>query len=169
MSRAEYKPNELIIDRAVAIWKKILSNPMYKNTSPGDSDLSSAFAGMMVDMLPKNNTPDILDLFGVHLKNCLMNKGEYGYVNYLRVDYDPDQYLSGAAKEAGLKMNFPWKTSMFLKNDYVSISYGYGAPRMNHCPLENDKWLVTSLSGDDMKKVIEKANGGDNLGLLIEE
>lgn len=48
----------------------------------------------------------------------------------LRCDYGPDIKLGLAAEKAGIDcVKFPWKTSMYIDNDEISVSDGYGAGR----------------------------------------
>lgn len=155
-----YKPEEKIVDRAVELWKRMLKNPKFDN---GDSSPTGFFAGAMAKMIPNNATDEVLQAFGEHLKNALMNidpeyKSEY-YHSYLSVDYGPDKVLHTAAEKAGLKMEFPWKTTMHLWTDHVSVSAGYGAESIYHYPLSDGRWLMTTLSGSDISKIIAYCEG----------
>jgi hypothetical protein len=164
-----YTPNPIIIDRAVELWKRALGAPKYQNERPGEETLP--LASMLASMTPKNNTPDVLEAFGAALKASLLvedpENGWYGKT-YLRVDYDPDRTLAAAANTAGLEMTFPWKTTMHIDEDKVSFSIGYGAPDQHHYPLPDGRWLVTTLRGDEMPKIIERVAAGVDLGLTIE-
>jgi hypothetical protein len=152
MSREEYIPNERIVDRAVSLWVGALHKPNYNNGGGAESFMASALASM----LPKNNDEETLARFGVELKKLLM-EGEvkqYGggdpythHATYLSVDYGPDGTLRAAADAAGLKMEFPWKTSMHLWTGYVQFSMGYGNRGLYHYPLSGGKWLLTTLAG----------------------
>lgn len=177
MNYNEYKPNEKIVDRAVELWKRALGAPVYRNTAPGSPGNTPAndMASLMVAVLPKNNTPEILGAFGSALKKLLMEKQPYrhnpesaDYIRSLGVDYDPDEILDRAAKEAGLKMKFPWKTNMYIYGDRLMFSTGYAGARMHHYPLPDGRWLVADLSGDDMDKIIALAASGVETGLTIE-
>lgn len=162
----DYKPNPRIIDRAVQWWIQALSAPKYDNLGDDSresfkSQVTNRFAGALAAKLPKNNTPDVLEKFGQALRAVLMTPKENGYTpNYLSVDYGPDEHLSEAATAAGLKMQFPWKTHMFLADDYFSVSCGYAAPDDYHYPLSEDRWLVVKLSGKDIPKIIALVEAG---------
>jgi hypothetical protein len=152
VSREEYVPNERIVDRAVYLWLKALRKPQYNNGGGLESFMASGIASM----LPKNNDEQTLARFGAELKTLLMSGevSQYGngesfthYQTYLGVDYHPDKTLSTAAEAAGLKMEFPWKTSMHLWTNYVQFSLGYGNRGLYHYPLSNGKWLLTTLTG----------------------
>lgn len=174
MNHIPYSPNERIVDRAVELWKRALVTPTYRAEAPGHTTPAMAQASAIAHMLPRNTTPDVLDAFGAALKVELMtlvaseHDPDYTYfMNNLCVDYDPCHVLLRAAKSAGLKVQFPWKSYMTLAADHLSFSVGYGADQIYHYPMPNGQWLVTSLRGRDMDKVIRFLNGGD-LGLTVE-
>jgi hypothetical protein len=174
----EYTPNERIVDRAVAIWVELLTKPKYDNLGKNSgesatSQMQNTMASVLAERCPKNNTSDVLTRFAKELKPFLMEPTEYTTVNYkketvtekrmfnyLSVDYHPDIPLAMAAERAGLTMQFPWKTSMFIDNNYVSVSNGYGAERIYHYPLSNDRWLAAAISGDDVVKIIKLVEDG---------
>ena len=162
----EYKPNEVIVDRAVELWIDMLKYPKYDNLGPNSPESTyskhvNGMASMLATRAPKNNTPEVLEAFGRELKAILIGPFEWSNgsnryvdtVNELHVDYQPDIYLDTAAKRSGLKMEFPWKTNIRLYNDSLSLSYGYGAETVYHYPLLNNKWLITTLSGSDIVKI----------------
>ena len=156
-----YTPNERIVDRAVELWKRALANPKYDN---GDSSLGGIMTAGLAGQLPTNATPEVLKKFGDHLKSLLMNPDrQYGnkdiYISYLAVDYHPDLCLAEAAEKAGLKMEFPWKTYMYLTSENVCFAQGYCAPHVYHYPLSGGKWLITTLQGEDINKVIKWCEG----------
>lgn len=178
MSRyKEYQPNERIVDRAVALWMAMLANPKYDNLgsesreSP-ESQSANKMASVLAGMVPKNNTSEVLQRFGEELRKILLAPLEWESTwgaetkkyttlfSRMSVDYHPDVPLATAAERAGLKMEFPWKTSMSLAEDHLSLCYGYGAPYLYHYPLSGDRWLVTTLCGDDITKVIELVEAG---------
>ena len=155
-----YRPVEKIVDRAVELWKRMLKNPKFDN---GDPSPSGFFAGAMAKTIPNNATDEILQVFGENLKTALMNpepeyKQEF-FHSSLGVDYGPDKVLHDAANKAGLKMEFPWKTSMSLWTEHVSVSAGYGAERVYHYPLADGRWLMTTLCGSDISKIIAYCEG----------
>ena len=155
----QYKPNEKIIDRAVEIWKRALLDTKYDN---GDDSFQGGFASVLASMLPNNANEENLNKFGEYLKESLMNPidNKDWYYTSIGVDYGPDQILAESAEKAGLKVQFPWKTNMHLYETHVSFSHGYNGEHINHYPLSNDKWLITSLKGSDINKVIEYVEGG---------
>lgn len=143
-----YVPNERIVDRAVHLWMLALADPTYRN------DHTSNIACAMASTLPKNNTADVLRAFGDELKKRLMAPTERSgdrvwYENFLGVDYGPDKVLGEAAKAAGLKMEWPYKTNMHLYVDRLSFSVGYGAPAAFHHPMADGRWVVSTLHGSE--------------------
>ena len=172
-----YTPNEVIVDRAVELWKRVLSSPTFDN---GGGNIESLFAGALASKLAESSkaTPEKLEEFGKHLKYFLMNELSFEEIegkpekenshkfihNSLSVDYNPDSLLASAATRAGLSLNiFPWKTSMHLYDTYLGFGVGYCAPWEYHYPLTGGRWLITKLTGEDIGKVIEYAEGGTPL------
>lgn len=165
----EYVPNELIVDRAVELWKRMLKNPRFDN---GDNSFVGGMCAALAMTMPSNVDEEKLKVFGDALKKSLMTNtvggGSYEYfTSDLSVDYDPCRVLLDAAKEAGLTAKFPWKTSMFLTDEYLSVSCGYGAELVSHYPLSDGRWLMTTLRGSDISKVIDVINGGEP-GFVVE-
>ena len=119
------------ISKAVDIWKTLLANPKYDNlgdTGTPDERRTMGFASALTAMISKNNTPDVLDRFGEELAKALAAVDVPGNYYWLDVDYQPCQMLADAAKSAGLKMEWPWKTTTWIKADSVELRAGYGAP-----------------------------------------
>ncbi len=162
--RTEYKPNERMINRVAEIWKRALANPVYESGNPRHPHLPSMMADAMVRNLPRDNTTEKLNAFGVALAASLMDAGDrhtLGYYDqHLDVDYQPCGKLRKAAEAAGLKMHFPIKTRMYFCNEFITFSMGYASECEYHYPLKNGRWLVTRLSGEDIGKVVEYVDGG---------
>ena len=72
-------------------------------------------------------------------------------------DYGPDPLTRAIMARAGLnEHHFPIKSSFGIGNlygdpdsQYVCESVGYGSPRSYHYSLGENRWLVTSLTGND--------------------
>jgi hypothetical protein len=181
MSFQEYKPNPIIVCRAASVWVEMLAAPKYDNLGTNSPEPPSAIianktASLLAGMTPKNNDPETLEKFRVALIDVLSGPLEWEDTfcnpphkytttfSHLGVDYHPDIPLCEAAKRAGLEMTFPWKTTMWLYADCLSVSNGYAAPSMWHYPLgadpSADNWLVTTLQGEDVKKVIALIQSG---------
>ncbi len=167
--------DERLIDRAVVIWKRLLGAPEYKITDDksGEQDKhTGAMFGAMASMLPSNATPSLLDKFGdvlrVSLVEACERQGDGCYVR-LSVDYGPDEILHAAATEAGLKkMPFPSKTDVYLTERSVSVSAGYRAETVYHYPFSCCRWLVTTLSGSDLTKLIDVIECAVPTGFTVE-
>lgn len=184
----EYKPSENIIDKACDLWVEMLSNPKFDalgtRSSGDDPNNSMGMAQVLGKMNAENHaaTPETLQGFATALKKYLMSKLKFDnqvkkqviaddgwYMTVLGVDYNPDMILSLAADESGVDTAiFPWKTNMSLRSDYLSLSYGYGAEYRNYYPLDKG-WLVTTLHGSDINKVIDYVQGGKPEFTLIKE
>lgn len=156
--------SERMAERAAELWKRMLRNPKYDalgGTGSPREKQSMGMASAMAHMLPSNATEDLLDKFAVELKKRLLDASVNFYQrSSLCVDYGPDATLAESATAVGLKMEFPWKTHMRVGEDHISFSCGYGAEIVNHYPLSDDRWLLTTLYGSDIGKVIEYVQGG---------
>lgn len=180
----DYTPNPIIVRKAVSLWRGLLLVPKYDN---GARDIPNLMAQGLASSLPTNaDDAGVMDRFCEELTKRLTGKysfdretreevedSEQGYfVTTLSVDYGPDTTLRAAARDAGLKMEFPWKTNMHLGSNHLSLCAGYSAARQNYYPLDDDgrQWLVTTLVGDvlDMEKVIDSVKNGNPLGLQVE-
>jgi len=174
-----YTPNERIVARAADLWVAMLARPKYDNLGANslesrESKDANGMASILATLIPKNNTPDVLQRFGEELRKILMAPLDWEYKNShsgqvtkhstlfdsLHTDYGPDIPLVTAAERAGLKMEFPWKTGMFLSENHLSVSHGYGAPYVYHYALYGERWLVTTLHGDDISKIIALVESG---------
>lgn len=152
-------PKEVLVDRAVDIWKFLLANPTYDN---GGRGLAAALTPYLASQMPSNATAERLEEFGRALRRVLLTPNERGYHNTrMGVDYHPGEVLGEAADEVGLEMEWPYKTDVFLTEDAVAVSAGYRAERVYHYPLYDPKrWLVTTLRGSDISEVIKYIEGG---------
>ena len=98
----------------------------------------------------------------------MRDSDEY-FPKWLDVDYGPCKELANAADKAGIpKSQFSCKSTVSMHDNHVSTSFGYGAENINHYPLSDGSWLLTTLSGSDMDKVKQSALDGNPLGLTIE-
>jgi hypothetical protein len=148
------RPSDLLVKRAVELWKRMLRSPKFDS---GDNGPTGGMASMLASMIPTNTTEELLDAFGEELAKKILAPSEHNRDYYpntgLHVDYGPDKNLSDAAEAAGLKVQFPWKTNMWIGEDYISVRYGYSAEVVYHYPLNDGKWLVTYLSGSEIEKI----------------
>lgn len=153
-----------IIDRAVEIWKRALSNPVHDNLSESEKrDSGNFFMLAMNELQTKQaceNVPDFEKLLPV-LRRKIIEAIEEKTARYpdartfltLYVDYGADRILSESASEAAVKVMWPIKTNMHIEDGRVSFSMGYGRPEVYHYPLAEGHWLICQLSGEDIKKL----------------
>lgn len=169
----DYTPNELILNRAAKWWADALRNPKFDNLGDGPASaqerMTSGLAGMMASSIHKTPTDQNLEKFQKELAKSLATpRGSGFFEQSLHVDYGPDQILANAATAAGLeKIQFPWKTGMWIDSNSFSVRYGYGAASLFFYPLTGGRWLTTYLSGQDIGKVIEAVEAG-KIELAIE-
>ncbi len=163
------RPSDLLVKRAVELWKRMLRSPKFDN---GDNGPNGGMASMLATMIPTNTTEELLDKFGVELEKTILTPSEHSRDYYpntsLHVDYGPDKALGDAAEAAGLKCQFPWKTNMWIGDGCVSVSAGYAAANVYHYPLDNGKWLVTSLSGSEIDKIKRFVTDGTHPEFMVE-
>ena len=101
------------------------------NFDNGDSSSTGGMAMLLATMLAMDSHPsdEAIDLFEERLADTIKEHVEaYGSMT-LSVDYGPDYILGNLAQETGVSTNgFPWKTTMWIEKDKVSVSAGYAAP-----------------------------------------
>ncbi len=110
-------------------WAKAIMRPKFDN---GDKGRTGDMTSMLAMLLSSHNpvTNDQADAFEQALTEAICAEvAKYGSC-YLDVDYHPDRILYEAAQKAGITSDscFPWKTTMRVSKDYVSVSAGYAAP-----------------------------------------
>lgn len=159
------EPSLQMWERAAELWVRMLRNPKYDNLGDGPAEpqerLISNFAGAMATMIPSNATEEKLEEFRCELIRRMSDSSVDLYRRQSQhVDYGPDGFLHDCAKAVGLKMEFPWKTNVWVNSECISVRNGYGADSVHHYPLGDGRWLVTTLGGRDISKVIEYVQGG---------
>ena len=162
------RPEEKLVRRAAKIWRQLIENPKFDN---GDESMTGAIAVAMVTSIPTKTSPEAFDKFEEFIFQKMMTPLRNGYYPnlYLVVDYGPAKALRDAAEEAGLEIQFPWKTAVRVETNCVQVRSGDSSPCVSHYPLPDGRWLVTTLSGDDIDKVINHIMTGEPLGLTITE
>ena len=118
------------------------------------NNLASVFAGLLADTMTEEADESKVNKFVDILTEKILEQANDGHLLELRYnldcDYAPSQFLSEAAKEAGIKSdNFPWKTSMAIcENDdgetIVEVSAGYGASWEQIYPVKNEEAIPVS-------------------------
>ncbi len=97
----------------------------------GDNSINGAMASGLASMLQeaekKKQSPELIDKFELELTNVIMEQERIWTIG---VDYHPDGILQDAADRAGLSLGMttlPWKTTMWIDEEKVSVRCGYGA------------------------------------------
>ncbi len=110
-------------------WANIIVNPKFDNGDDSNADGMAFLLTMMVNS-KSSISKEQIDIFRKELADIIveqMKSSRNGECN-LDVDYEPDMLLHEAAHKAGIDdMGFPWKTSMVISKDKVSVSVGYAA------------------------------------------
>lgn len=114
---------------AVNWWANAIVNPKFDNGDDSMAGGGMAFLMAMMVNTKKNISDEQVKIFKDELANLIMAEMTSPYGCRLSVDYNPDYILSAAAEKAGIHndMGFPWKTSMNITKEKVSVWAGYGA------------------------------------------
>lgn len=96
----------------------------FDNGGSGDVDFWAMMLGTMIAMNTQIPAKSI-DKFEECLSETIKKEvDDCGYLT-LSVDYGPDYILGKLAKETEISTNiFPWKTTMWIKKDKISVSSG---------------------------------------------
>lgn len=112
------------IDKAVNWWAEVIQKPRFDN---GDKSEAGFIGSIFASVAQSKFTPsqEQVEKFKMYLKEELEKEG-YFVFDGLHVDYHPEKILSDAAQKANIsELNFPWKTSMWFRDDKVIVAYGY--------------------------------------------
>src|SRR5574344_1851473 len=126
--------NNRLLDAAVNYWSGFLKNPMSFDMNNGEPSQY-----IMMNFLAKSNTKSYSeegiskfeDILRNYIKKALEIEGADRA--YLEVDYHPCNVLSSCLDQAFGEKGynsmtvFPCKTSMWINNQEISVSQGYGA------------------------------------------
>ena len=163
---------ERLVKKAVDLWCEKLKKPTFDNGDKSENGaISQGLQHMLVakELAKTNNLEARIERFRKNLVNIIKDLKP---PIFLDVDYGPTSILSKAAEEASIpKSLFAWKSTVIITKNLINVSWGYGSPCVSYYPLENGKWLVTSLTGDEkeMQKIFDSVVNGNPLGLQIEE
>jgi len=165
---------DVMIERAVELWCRKLHDPVFDN---GDKTEQGFFTGVLANtniQADKNKIDDMgvrVEKFRKALVRTLKTErdsADYFY-GHLSVDYAPCIELGLAANEAGIpESQFSCKSAVAIFEGWVVASFGYAAESTYHYPLPDGKWLVTSLVGSDINKVIKQVMDGNLMGLEVD-
>ena len=106
-----------------------------RKVGPGNFDNGDSSTGGMAMLLAtmlameSQTSDEAIDLFEERLAETIKEQVEARGSMTLSVDYSPDYILGNLAQETGVSTSrFPWKTTMWIEKDNVSVSAGYAAP-----------------------------------------
>lgn len=102
--------------------------------SAGDIKVD-AFSQVMKSMMPNVKEEQffkfsvkLIELLNNKINECHEKGNPYQYYLGLHVDYHPEGFLGEAANFAGISdIVFPYKTSVFILPDAISVKEGYAA------------------------------------------
>lgn len=112
-------------------WANKLRHIGPKHFDNGDDSTTGGYAMMMATVLAMEDqaSNEAIKMFEKRLAEEIKEHVKENGSMILSVDYAPDDVLGNIADECDIAPNgFPWKTTMRIKEDRVSVSYGYGAP-----------------------------------------
>ncbi len=161
-----------MIDRGVDIWCKKLLQPHFDNGDDSNDGLGGLLANANIenDLAKEIHLTSKIEVFRVTLTTLLKQElEERQYISSLYVDYGPSGNLGKAAEVAEIPPSlFGCKSDVDINVDCCTSRFGYGQQSINHFPLSDDKWLLTTLRGGDMDKVIKSVERGNPLNLVVE-
>ena len=166
---------KILIERAAELWARKLQTPIFDN---GDNSAMGGLTHILAttNMQSAKDRTDNLEKQIADFKKILiynittLQDSDKHWIPWLDTDYNPCKHLADAAAEAGIPESlFSCKSSVSMREDHVSTSFGYGAEYVNHYPLSDGRWLITTLSGSDIKKVIEQIMKGNDMGFTVEK
>ena len=167
------KVSDKIIHRAVDLWCKKLHTPVFDN---GDDSANGGMSMALASINIMNDKPDDMEskveVFRKSLTdNLITARDESDYFDsLLSVDYGPCKSLAEAADIAGIPgSQFSCKSTVYMSEDFVGVSFGYGAEDINHYPLPDGGWLKTTLRGSDINLVIDSISNGNPLDMDVEQ
>lgn len=118
-------------DVAAKWWADKLRNIGPGNFNNGDDSLAGGIAMILGSLIAMESEPSSksIDLFEQNLADTIKEHVESSGPLILSVDYGPDALLGKIALKSGVNTNgFPWRTTMWIETEKVSVCAGYGAP-----------------------------------------
>ena len=177
-------PSDQIIVRAAELWSRAIVDGQWDN---GDTSLP----GVMVKTLVTQNRGHAIDTTGLEIqklakqfraafievviamRDAVRDGRESFFRGHCRCDYSPDATLVEVCTKAAVDpILLPCKSDTWLYSGHVHVRFGYGDRSMNHYPLGDGRWLVTSLAGNDdndMAPIIQAVLEGRLPELTVEQ
>jgi len=115
--------------KAAHWWAQFLESPVMPDNGDrsGNGVMTSGLASILQDAERSKLPPNAAQKFEGALSDLLIDKDGW---NCFGVDYSPDRILQQAAVNAGFALGMtvlPWKTTMWIEGDKVTVRAGYGA------------------------------------------
>lgn len=111
-------------------WAEKLRNLNPKNFDNGDKSGTGFLTMLLATKIASNVKPSAekVEWFEEKLAEVIEEYIQENGSLKLSVDYQPDAVLSRAAIETGINLNvFPWKTTMWVERNSITVSDGYCA------------------------------------------
>ncbi|KEI95010.1 hypothetical protein N496_18765 (plasmid) [Clostridium botulinum A2B3 87] len=144
-------------------WADKVINPKFDN---GDDSSNGELAMVLALMATKSIDNIAKDKFINFLSNSIEEMLNKGNNVTLDVDYHACRELSEAGKYAGIsESNFPWKTTMWIDKNHVSVSYGHRA-KEEYLYVNKTYWQFKISS---LKNSIEEYRNGGALSWIENE
>lgn len=131
MTKLEEKLNQIIDEQKLEIaakwWWNVIQKPKHDN---GDNSFTGFLTMKMADSLVEEITLTYEEFKDCLKRKCLGFIEKFSYIRDIdfHCDYGPCGILSEVAEELNIpEFNFPFKTSMWVKENSVVVSYGYRA------------------------------------------
>lgn len=118
---------ESVIDVVVNWWADAVCYPTFDNGDKSEIGAITMLLASIIDAEKGIPSKDIINKFKTYLGNEV-RKELFDYPDdcycTLSVDYQSEGSLNIAAKKANLNANFPWKTTMWIHRNEVSVCIG---------------------------------------------
>lgn len=162
-----------LIEKAVDIWCKAIHNPIHDN---GDDSEQGFMGSLLISMNTQSSKEGMsnivkqVEIFRDELTSRLKGQNENDRLNrWLDVDYHPCSLLMECAEKADIPANmFSIKSCVAIYDDHIDVRFGYSAKSVKYYPLPDGRWLLTSLSGDDISKIIKHVMDSNSIGFEVE-
>lgn len=165
---------DYIIEKAVDIWCKSLHRPKFDN---GDKSENGFFGMALAGVNCRNdqnkiNIEEAVEKFRINLTNNLKKqRDEDKYFSpWLGTDYGPSKDLADAAVGTGITSSmFSIKSNVYMDENHVSASFGYGAQDTNYYRI-GDKWILmkSRLDESEREQILKSIVAGVLTGFEIE-
>lgn len=162
--------------RTMAAWwgKKVSGRGSHHDN--GDDGITSFLSGLLADGMNKPADESAVNKFVDILTEKILKQAEtnpYTLRHHLHCDYAPSQFLSDAAKEAGIDPNnFPWKTAMSIDENkdgetIAMVSDGYRSEWVQIWPVEKEE-IIEEEAGEAKVTDVDVTQNSDGTGVHLQ-